>query len=255
MLTDEGEVPLAVPRDRNGTFDTAIVPQGTRRLGGFDAGVLSLYARGLTVREIRRHLEELYGVSVSPDLISRVTDALRVKIRDEGLVRNKAVYLALAITCQGEKEVLGRWIEQTEGAKFWFKVMNELHARALARRSTPARARRGSPPDRSTARGPRARPGRSAPANPRGSRRQRARLQPFAADLRSGRWLADTVVRRRQGRACARSDHMAGDSESHYCLREGNTGNGTREDMMENQAGDRSTRSIWRDLHRRVAGN
>ena len=124
-----------MPRDRNGTFEPAIVPKGMRRLEGFDARVLSLYARGLTVREIRSHLEELYGVSVSPDLISRVTDAvleevrdwqnrpldpvypvvffdaLRVKIRDEGLVRNKAVYLALAITCQGEKEVLGLWIE------------------------------------------------------------------------------------------------------------------------------------------------
>ena len=155
VLTDEGEVPIAVPRDRNGTFEPAIVPKGTRRLEGFDARVLSLYARGLTVREIRSHLEELYGVSVSPDLISRVTDAvleevrdwqnrpldpvypvvffdaLRVKIRDEGLVRNKAVYLALAITCQGEKEVLGLWIEQTEGAKFWLKVMNELHARGV----------------------------------------------------------------------------------------------------------------------------
>ena len=120
-----------MPRDRNGTFEPAIVPKGTRRLEGFDARVLSLYARGLTVREIWGHLEELYGVSVSPDLISRVTDAvleevrdwqnrpldpvypvmffdaLRVKIRDEGLVRNKAVYLALAIACQGEKEVLG----------------------------------------------------------------------------------------------------------------------------------------------------
>ena len=155
VLTDEGEVPIAVPRDRNGTFEPAIVPKGTRRLEDFDARVLSLYARGLTVREIRSHLEELYGVSVSPDLISRVTDAvlkevrdwqnrpldpvcsvvffdaLRVEIRDERLVRNTAVYLALAITCQGEKEVLGLWIEQTEGAKFWLKVMNELHARGV----------------------------------------------------------------------------------------------------------------------------
>ena len=119
-----------MPRDRNGTFEPAIVPKGERRLDGFDDRILSLYARGMTVREIRGHLQELYGVEVSPDLISRVTDAvleevrdwqnrpldavypvvffdaLRVKIRDEGLVRNKAVYLALAITCQGEKEVL-----------------------------------------------------------------------------------------------------------------------------------------------------
>ena len=116
---------------------------------------MSLYARSMTVRETRGHLEEPYGVAVSPDLISRVTDAvleevrewqnrpldpvypvvffdaLRVKIRDEGLVRNKAVYLALAITCEGDKKVLGLWIEQTEGGKFWLKVMNELQARGL----------------------------------------------------------------------------------------------------------------------------
>ena len=155
LLTEDGEVTLAVPRDRNGSFEPAIVPKGERRLDGFDDRILSLYARGMTVREIRGHLQEIYGVSVSPDLISRVTDAvleevrewqnrpldavypvvffdaLRVKIRDEGLVRNKAVYLALAITCQGEKEVLGLWIEQTEGTKFWLKVMNELQTRGV----------------------------------------------------------------------------------------------------------------------------
>jgi putative transposase len=116
------------------------VPKGETRLAGFDERIISLYARGLTVREIQGHLQELYGVEVSPDLISRVTgavleevrewqnrpldplypiiffDALRVKIRDEGLVRNKAVYIALAITAEGEKEVLGLWIEQSEGA-------------------------------------------------------------------------------------------------------------------------------------------
>ena len=155
VLTEDGEVDLAVPRDRNGTFEPAIVPKGERRFDGFDDRIVSLYARGMTVREIRGHLEELYGVAVSPDLISRVTDAvleevqewqnrpldpvypvvffdaLRVKIRDEGLVRNKAVYLALAITSEGDKEVLGLWIEQSEGAKFWLKVMNELRARGL----------------------------------------------------------------------------------------------------------------------------
>ena len=155
VLTEDGAVELAVPRDRKGTFEPAIVPKGARRLDGFDDRILSLYARGMTVREIQGHLRELYGVEVSPDLISRVTDAvleevrdwqnrpldavypvvffdaLRVKIRDEGLVRNKAVYLALAITCQGEKEVLGLWIEQTEGAKFWLKVMNELKTRGV----------------------------------------------------------------------------------------------------------------------------
>jgi putative transposase len=155
VLTEDGEIDLAVPRDRNGTFEPLIVPKGERRLDGFDDRIISLYARGMTVREIQGHLQELYGVEVSPDLISRVTDAvleevrewqhrpldavypvvffdaLRVKIRDEGLVRNKAVYVALAITCEGDKEVLGLWIEQTEGAKFWLKVMNELHARGV----------------------------------------------------------------------------------------------------------------------------
>lgn len=155
VLTEDGELDLSVPRDRNGTFEPLIVPKGERRLDGFDDRIISLYARGMTVREIQGHLQELYGVEVSPDLISRVTDAvldevrawqtrpldplypvvffdaLRVKIRDEGLVRNKAVYLALAITAEGDKEVLGLWIEQTEGAKFWLKVMNELKTRGV----------------------------------------------------------------------------------------------------------------------------
>lgn len=156
VLTEDGEIAIAVPRDRNGSFEPLIVPKGERRLEGFDDRIVSLYARGMTVREIQGHLQELYGVEVSPDLISRVTDAvleevrewqnrpldavypvvffdaLRVKIRDEGLVRNKAVYVALAITADGEKEVLGLWIEQTEGAKFWLKVMNELKARGVS---------------------------------------------------------------------------------------------------------------------------
>jgi putative transposase len=153
VLAEDGEIDLAVPRDRNGTFEPVIVAKGQTRLEGFDDRIVSLYARGMTVREIQGHLEELYGVEVSPDLISRVTDAvleevrawqnrpldpvypvvffdaLRVKIRDEGLVRNKAIYVALAITVEGEKEVLGLWIEQSEGAKFWLKVMNELRTR------------------------------------------------------------------------------------------------------------------------------
>src|SRR5579863_4136093 len=154
-LTEDGAVDLEVPRDRNGTFDPQIVPKGETRLAGFDERIISLYARGMTVREIQGHLRELYGVDVSPDLISRVTDAvleevrewqnrpldpvypviffdaLRVKIRDEGLVRNKAVYVALALNGEGEKEVLGLWIEHTEGAKFWLKVMNELKTRGV----------------------------------------------------------------------------------------------------------------------------
>src|SRR4051812_48403922 len=155
VLGDDGAVEIAVPRDRNGSFAPQIVPKGQTRLDGFDDRIISLYARGLSVREIQGHLQELYGIEVSPDLISRVTDAvldevrewqsrpldplypviffdaLRVKIRDEGLVRNKAVYVALALNGDGEKEVLGLWIEQSEGAKFWLKVMNELKTRGL----------------------------------------------------------------------------------------------------------------------------
>jgi len=163
VIGDDGAIEIAVPRDRNSTFEPQLVPKGQTRLDGFDDRIISLYARGLSVREIQSHLMEIYGVAVSPDLISRVTDAvleevrewqnrpldplypviffdaLRVKIRDEGLVRNKAVYVALALNSEGEKEVLGLWIEQTEGAKFWLKVMNELKTRGVGR---PDRCRR-----------------------------------------------------------------------------------------------------------------
>jgi transposase-like protein len=155
VLTDADRLPLDVPRDRAGSFTPQLVPKGLRRLPGFDQKVLSLYARGLTVREIRGHLEELYEVEVAPDLISSVTDevleevtawqqrplercypvvvldALRVKIRDEGVVRSKAVYLALGLTRSGTKDVLGLWVEQTEGAKFWHRVLTELQARGV----------------------------------------------------------------------------------------------------------------------------
>lgn len=155
VLTDTGAMPLAVPRDRAGTFEPQLIPKHQRRLEGFDAKVLSLYARGLTVREMQGHLTELYGVEVSPDLISTVTDAvleevtewqqrpllalypviffdaLRVKIRDEGTVKSKAVYLALGVAPDGTKDVLGLWIEQTEGAKFWLRVMTELKSRGV----------------------------------------------------------------------------------------------------------------------------
>ena len=155
VLTDDGEIEIAVPRDRAGTFEPQLIPKGQTRFEGFDDRILSLYARGMTVREIQGHLVELYGIDVSPDLISRITDAvldevrewqnrpldpvypivffdaLRVKIRDEGLVKNKAVYVALAYDGNGEKEVLGLWIEQTEGAKFWLKVVNELKSRGV----------------------------------------------------------------------------------------------------------------------------
>ena len=155
VLTEDGQIDLAIPRDRAGTFEPQLIPKGVTRLDGFDDKIISLYARGLTVREIQGHLKELYGTEVSPDLISKVTDAvleqvnewqsrpldacypivffdaLRVKIRDEGLVKNKAVYVALALDADGHKHVLGLWIEQTEGAKFWLKVMNDLKTRGL----------------------------------------------------------------------------------------------------------------------------
>ena len=155
VLTEDGAIPLAIPRDRAGTFEPVLVPKNARRLPRFDQNVLSLYARGLTVREIQAHLEELYQVEVAPSFISAVTDevveeitqwqsrpleslypvvvfdALRVKIRDEGVVRAKAVYLALGITRTGTKEVLGLWIEQTEGARFWHRVMTELKSRGV----------------------------------------------------------------------------------------------------------------------------
>ncbi len=155
VLTDSSSVEISVPRDRNGSFEPQLVRKGQRRLPGFDEKVISLYARGMTQREIRGHLEELYGISVSADLISRVTDAvieevkawqtrpldaiyaviffdaLFVKVRDEGTVRTKAIYLAIGIAMDGTKEILGLWIEQTEGAKFWLRVMNELRTRGI----------------------------------------------------------------------------------------------------------------------------
>jgi putative transposase len=156
VLTATSKVTLAVPRDRAGTFDPQLIAKYQRRFPDFDDKIISMYARGMTVREIRGHLEELYGIDVSPDLISAVTDAvldevaewqsrpldasyplvffdaLRVKIRDEGFVRNKAVYIALGLMPDGTKDILGLWIEQTEGAKFWLRVMNELKGRGIS---------------------------------------------------------------------------------------------------------------------------
>lgn len=155
MLTGTSKVTLDIPRDRSGTFDPKLIAKYQRRFPEFDDKIISMYARGMTVREIRGHLEDLYGIDVSPDLISAVTDAvldevnewqnrpldicyplvffdaIRVKIRDEGFVRNKAVYIALGILPDGTKHVLGLWIEQTEGAKFWLRVMNELKNRGI----------------------------------------------------------------------------------------------------------------------------
>ncbi|MYA63854.1 MAG: IS256 family transposase [Gemmatimonadetes bacterium] len=155
VLTDSGAMDLEVPRDRLGRFEPQLVEKYARRLPGFDDKVVSMYARGMSTREIQGHVRELYGLDVSPELVSKVTDAVhdeirewqarplddvyaivyfdavRAKVRDEGLVRNKAVYLGIGVTCAGRKEVLGLWIEQTEGARFWFAVMNELKARGL----------------------------------------------------------------------------------------------------------------------------
>jgi putative transposase len=144
-----------VPRDRLGAFESQIVGKHERRFTGFDDKIIALYARGLTVREVQAHLQEMYAVDVSPDLISSVTesvmaevtawqsrplepmypvvffDALRVKIREEGVVRNKAIYLALGVLPDGTRGILGLWIENTEGAKFWMKVFSDLKTRGL----------------------------------------------------------------------------------------------------------------------------
>ncbi len=153
VLTDDGALAIDVPRDREGTFEPRFLPKHERRFRGFDDKILALYARGMTVREIQGFLAEMYAVEVSPDLISTVTDAvvaevtawqsrplepmypvvffdaLRVKIRDEATVRSKAVYLALAVLPDGSRDILGIWIEQTEGAKFWMKVFTDLKTR------------------------------------------------------------------------------------------------------------------------------
>ena len=155
VLTDTGRMELEVPRDRLSTFDPQLIAKYQRRFPGFDEKIVSMYARGMSTREIQGHLRELYGIDASPDLISAVTDAvldevatwqnrplepvypliffdaLRVKVRDEGLVRNKAVHIALGVRADGMKEILGLWIEQNEGAKFWLRVMNELKNRGV----------------------------------------------------------------------------------------------------------------------------
>lgn len=150
-----GQIQIEVPRDREGQFKPLIIPKGVRRFDGFDERVLSLYARGLSVREIQGHLEEIYSTQVSPDLISTVTDAvldevrtwqarpldalypivymdaLQVKVRSDSRVANKAVYLAIGINLQGRKEVLGLWAAENEGAKFWLSVVTELKNRGV----------------------------------------------------------------------------------------------------------------------------
>ena len=156
VLTGSGPMRIATPRDRAGSFEPLLVPKHARRFTGFDDKVTALYARGLTVREVQAYLLETYDIEVSPDFISTVTggvlaevtawqnrplepvyavvffDALRVKIREDAVVRNKAVYLALGIRRDGSREILGLWIETTEGAKFWMKVFNDLKIRGVA---------------------------------------------------------------------------------------------------------------------------
>jgi putative transposase len=153
VLTDDGPLPLEIPRDRDGSFEPRLIGKHERRFTGFDDKILALYARGLTVREIQAYLAEMYATEVSPALISTVTDAvaeevtawqsrplepmypvvffdaLRVKVRDEATVRSKAVYLALAVRADGTRDILGLWIEQTEGAKFWLRVFSDLKTR------------------------------------------------------------------------------------------------------------------------------
>jgi putative transposase len=156
VLTGDGKMRIETPRDRDGSFEPLLLPKHVRRFTAFDDSIVALYARGLTVREIQGYLAEAYGTEVGHDLISTVTDgvltevaawqsrplepvypvvffdALRVKVREDAVVRNKAVYLALGVRRDGTREVLGLWIETTEGAKFWMKVFNDLKTRGVA---------------------------------------------------------------------------------------------------------------------------
>ena len=155
IKSDSGEIPINVPRDRKGSFEPRIVKKHQTRFDGFDDKIISMYARGMTTRDIQAHLEELYGVEVSPDLISDVTDsvinevkewqnrplddvyaivyldATVVKVRSEGRVIKKSAYLAIGVNLEGLKDVLGIWLEETEGAKFWLKVMTEIKNRGV----------------------------------------------------------------------------------------------------------------------------
>ena len=156
VLTDGGPLTLDIPRDRHGNFAPLLIPKHERRFTGFDEKIIAMYARGMTVREVQGYLLEMYGVEVSPEFISSVTDAimaevsawqaralepmypvvffdaLRVKIREDAVVRNKAIYLALGVLSDGTRDILGLWIENTEGAKFWMKVFNDLKTRGVA---------------------------------------------------------------------------------------------------------------------------
>ena len=156
VLTEEGPLRIDIPRDRQGSFEPLLIPKHERRFTGFDDKIVAMYARGMTVREIQGFLAEQYGTEVSPEFISSVTDAVmaevtawqsrpleamypvvffdafRVKIREDAVVRNKAIYLALGVLPDGTRDILGLWIENTEGAKFWMKVFNDLKTRGVA---------------------------------------------------------------------------------------------------------------------------
>jgi len=156
VQTQDGPLRIEVPRDRAGRFEPLLIPKHERRFTGFDDKIVALYARGMTVREIQGFLAEQYGTEVSPEFISSVTDAvmteisawqgrplepmypvvffdaLRVKIREDAVVRNKAIYLALGVLPDGTRDILGLWIESTEGAKFWLKVFNDLKTRGCS---------------------------------------------------------------------------------------------------------------------------
>jgi putative transposase len=155
LQTDLGPVEIRTPRDRDGSFEPRLVPKGQTRVAGLDDRILDLYAGGLSTRDISEHLEQLYGVDVGRDTISRVTaavmedvkawqarplervypivyfDAMRVKVRKDGSVASRACYLALGVTCEGDREPLGLWWQDTEGAKFWLGVLNELQHRGV----------------------------------------------------------------------------------------------------------------------------
>jgi len=155
IKSNHGNFPIEVPRDRNSTFEPLIIPKGQTRFDGFDDKIISMYSRGMTTRDIQMHLQEIYNVEVSPTLISTVTnevmnevkawqnrpleaiypivylDAIRVKCRADGQIRNQVVYLAIGINMDGIKEVLGMWIAQTEGAKFWLNVITEIRNRGV----------------------------------------------------------------------------------------------------------------------------
>ena len=155
LMTEHGPVALDTPRDRNGSFEPKIVRKRQRRFVGFDEKILALYSRGLSTRDISAHLQEIYGVKVSRDLVSKVTDAVMddvrdwakrplediypivfldcmvLKIREGGTVQRRALYLALGVTLDGERDVLGMWFQETEGAKFWMQVLNDLKTRGV----------------------------------------------------------------------------------------------------------------------------